>query len=59
MLLKVSKKIKKMPKCKEIDCQNSSIDDNDGYCLGHICPPPIPLLLQHLNEIEEKKKKSK
>ena len=54
----VQEKIKSenMPKCKDIGCQEPSISDNDGYCLGHICPPPIPLLIQHLNEIERKKK---
>lgn len=43
-------------KCKEEGCEKLSIDNNDGYCLGHICPPPIPLILQHLNESKEKEK---
>lgn len=58
MSLKIDKQIKKMPQCKEMDCKNLSIDDNDGYCLSHICPPPIPLVLQHLNEIKEKRRKN-
>ncbi|MDP3726719.1 MAG: hypothetical protein Q8Q96_00195 [bacterium] len=57
---KQKKKIedKKMPKCKEVDCAEASIADNDGYCLRHICPPSIPLILQYLNEQDEKKRNS-
>lgn len=43
------------PVCKEEDCKNPAIENNDGYCMEHICPPPIPLLIQHLNKLEEQK----
>ncbi|HBM45646.1 MAG: hypothetical protein UT05_C0004G0051 [Parcubacteria group bacterium GW2011_GWF2_38_76] len=46
----------KMPQCKEADCNELLVADNDGYCLRHICPPPIPLILQYLNEQDTKKK---
>lgn len=42
-------------KCKEEGCEELPIDNNDGYCLAHICPPSIPLILQHLNDLNENK----
>ena len=53
-VIKSFKHINKLPKCKEGDCLNPSISDNDGYCINHICPPPIPLILQYLNNIKKK-----